>query len=576
MLSDDAYDADREPERRRRRPARRGSGSRTSGARSSSTRCRPTASWCPIRRRSRERASGSRACPATCPTAAAPLVGRAADLASLVGSRPEASGRHDHAAPAGSARRASSTELGRLLAPEFLDGVAFVGMADVTEPEDFLPALAEALDVKEAEGRTLGEGIVSLIGDRQALLLLDNLEQVVDAAPDVAGLVESCPELRIADDQPDSAPDRRRAGVPAIARSGPTPPSRCSPSAPGATRSSFELTAENAGRSSSISAAGSTACRWRSSSPPPACGSCRPRRCSSGSTARSTSSRPAPATVPSGSRRCAPRSTGATRCSTRPSSGSSAAWPCSPEAARSPMSRPSARSQARPASTSSSRSSTRRSCRPTARAGGSGCCRRSREYARERLDAAGEATRDRAAARPPVRGSRARDPRRHRRRPLRSRPSSAASPRKATSRPRWTRSWRAAQAGDRDALEHGLQLCGDLWIYWHIRGKNLTARDYAAVVPRRRRRASADASAVRARCSPRGSASWMLGQFERADGEWAEAYAIADGSRRRPRALRRRVFLGRPRAARARSRAGLALGGARHRGEPGAGARLRR
>ena len=84
-----------------------------------------------------------------------------------------------------------------MLAPEFLDGVAFVALADVTEPADFLPALADALDVKEAEERTLGEGVVALIGDRKALLLLDNLEQIVAAAPDVARLVERCPELRI-------------------------------------------------------------------------------------------------------------------------------------------------------------------------------------------------------------------------------------------------------------------------------------------------------------------------------------------------------------------------------------------
>ena len=70
-------------------------------------------------------------------------------------------------------------------------------MADVTDPADFLPALADALDVKEAEGRTLGDGVAALIGDKKALLLLDNLEQVVTAAPDVAGLIETCPALRI-------------------------------------------------------------------------------------------------------------------------------------------------------------------------------------------------------------------------------------------------------------------------------------------------------------------------------------------------------------------------------------------
>ena len=35
-----------------------------------------------------------------------------------------------------------------------------------------------------------------------------------------------------------------------------------------------------------------------------------------------------------------------------------------------------------------------------------------------------------------------------------------------------------AKDGDASACEAGLQLCGDLYMYWHIRGKNLTARDF--------------------------------------------------------------------------------------------------
>src|SRR4029450_11985798 len=88
-------------------------------------------------------------------------------------------------------------ELGRLLAPEFLDGVAFIALAEVTDPAQFVPALADALDVKEAEERTLAEGVAALIGDKKALLLLDNFEQVVAAAPDVAGMIGSCPGRRM-------------------------------------------------------------------------------------------------------------------------------------------------------------------------------------------------------------------------------------------------------------------------------------------------------------------------------------------------------------------------------------------
>ena len=134
--------------------------------------------------------------PSNLPEPSTALVGRAADLASLV----ELAREHrvvTITGPGGVGKTRIVVELGRLLAPEFLDGVSFVALADITDPAQFLPALADALDVKEAEGRTLGDGVVALIGDKKALLLLDNLEQVVSAAPEVAGLSERCPELRI-------------------------------------------------------------------------------------------------------------------------------------------------------------------------------------------------------------------------------------------------------------------------------------------------------------------------------------------------------------------------------------------
>jgi predicted ATPase len=134
--------------------------------------------------------------PSNLPDPATGLVGRADDLAALF----KLAGEHrvvTITGPGGVGKTRIVSELGRRLAPEFLDGVAFVPMADITEAEDFLPALAETLDVKEAEERTLGEGIIALIGNRKALLLLDNLEQIVTAAPEIARMVERCPELRI-------------------------------------------------------------------------------------------------------------------------------------------------------------------------------------------------------------------------------------------------------------------------------------------------------------------------------------------------------------------------------------------
>jgi predicted ATPase len=134
--------------------------------------------------------------PSNLPDVDSPLVGRSADLAALVELVQDAR-VVTVTGPGGVGKTRVLAELGRLFVPEFLDGVAFIPMADIINPADFLPALAQALDVKEAEGRTLDQGVVSLLVDKRALLLLDNLEQVVLAAPELARLVERCPRLRV-------------------------------------------------------------------------------------------------------------------------------------------------------------------------------------------------------------------------------------------------------------------------------------------------------------------------------------------------------------------------------------------
>jgi len=134
--------------------------------------------------------------PSNLPEAITRIIGRGADLASLI----ELVRKHrvvTITGPGGVGKTRMLIELGRQLASEFLEGIAFVTFADVAEPESVVPALADALDVKEAEGRTLIDGVVALIGDTAPLLLFDNMEQVVAAAPHVAELVERCPGLRI-------------------------------------------------------------------------------------------------------------------------------------------------------------------------------------------------------------------------------------------------------------------------------------------------------------------------------------------------------------------------------------------
>lgn len=137
----------------------------------------------------------STALPTNLPEPGGHLLGRARDLAALV-ELVRQNRLVTITGPGGTGKTRLLVELGKTLTPDFLDGVSFVALADVTDPGGFIPALAEALDVKEAEGRTLGEGIVALIGEREALLLLDNFEQIVSAAPEVARMIERCRGLR--------------------------------------------------------------------------------------------------------------------------------------------------------------------------------------------------------------------------------------------------------------------------------------------------------------------------------------------------------------------------------------------
>ena len=84
----------------------------------------------------------------------------------------------------------------------------------------------------------------------------------------------------------------------------------------------------------------------------------------------------------------------------------------------------------------------------------------------------------------------------------------------------------SARSGNAEALERGLQTCGDLWMYWHIRGKNLTARDYATAFVELAEETTASVGRAGALITV-GLGSWMSGQYERSAGEWADAYADA-------------------------------------------------
>jgi predicted ATPase len=90
-----------------------------------------------------------------------------------------------------------AVEMFHRLQPEYPEGAAFVSLAAVTAAEGVMPAIGAALDIAEAHGRSALDAVATLFGDLRALLLLDNLEQVLGAASDVAALAARCPNLQI-------------------------------------------------------------------------------------------------------------------------------------------------------------------------------------------------------------------------------------------------------------------------------------------------------------------------------------------------------------------------------------------
>ena len=330
--------------------------------------------------------------------------------------------------------------------------------------------------------------MVTLIGDRKVLLLLDNLEQIVAAAPDVAELVERCPELRIVATsrmplriageheyhaRSTRLPGRNDLPVRAIR------PARCSSS--GERRGSFEFTPENAEAVTEVCrrldglplALELAAARLRLLAPE----ALRDRLDHAlelldvGRAGQSRRQQTLRATIDWSYslldgpeqrvfRRLAVFAGGCTLADAEAVCGAPAR----------------ALDELESLVDAALVQAERHAC---------GMLQTIAEFAREQLDGRGRSGRGRAAPRPPYAevACEIRDG-------IEGTEQLAAVERGIREEENLQAALdtllAAARAGDGDATERGLQMSGDLWMYWHVRGKNLTARDYAAAFLERR------------------------------------------------------------------------------------------
>jgi predicted ATPase/class 3 adenylate cyclase len=98
--------------------------------------------------------------------------------------------------PGGTGKTRLAIECATRLADQFPDGVWFVPLAPIVDPDLVPMAIAQALSAPEHPGRPALERVLDQIGEQQMLMVLDNFEQVTDAADSVAGLLAGAPRLR--------------------------------------------------------------------------------------------------------------------------------------------------------------------------------------------------------------------------------------------------------------------------------------------------------------------------------------------------------------------------------------------
>ncbi len=80
---------------------------------------------------------------------------------------------------------------------DFADGVVFVSLATLHDPALVVPTIVQSLGLKETEQWSPLDLLQMALREKQLLLLLDNFERLVQAAPQLVDLLTRCPQLTL-------------------------------------------------------------------------------------------------------------------------------------------------------------------------------------------------------------------------------------------------------------------------------------------------------------------------------------------------------------------------------------------
>src|SRR5579863_5772719 len=98
---------------------------------------------------------------------------------------------------AGVGKTRLALEVARELVHDFADGIHFILLAPISDPALVIPTIAHRLGLMESGSQPILDLLKMSQRDKQRLLVLDNFEQIIEAAPLLTELLEACPDLKI-------------------------------------------------------------------------------------------------------------------------------------------------------------------------------------------------------------------------------------------------------------------------------------------------------------------------------------------------------------------------------------------
>lgn len=98
--------------------------------------------------------------------------------------------------PGGVGKTRLALAVAESLLDDFEDGVYFVPLASLRDPQLVWQGVADALSLRVTDGQPLADRLRRTLRERRTLLLFDNFEHLLAATPEVVALLEACPQLK--------------------------------------------------------------------------------------------------------------------------------------------------------------------------------------------------------------------------------------------------------------------------------------------------------------------------------------------------------------------------------------------